>query len=81
MAGSLSGFLAGASPKATGGELSSMIGGVIVGVLAGLSQSKALEANQIAEVGKLFFLFQLSLLGAYILSNVLRKNGYFKWLF
>ncbi len=54
MAGSLSGFLAGASPKATGGELSSMIGGVIVGVLAGLSQSKALEANQITELGKFF---------------------------
>jgi hypothetical protein len=79
MAGSLSGFLAGSSLQATGGSLSSMVGGVIVGILAGVSQSKDIDAVQISEIGKLFFLFQISLLGAYLLSNVLRKKGYFKW--
>ena len=80
-AGLLSGFFAGATSKVVGGELSSMIGGVIVGILAGLSQSKALEMSQVSEVGKLLFLFQVSLLASYLLSNIARKKGWFRCIY
>lgn len=79
MAGCLSGFLAGASHQSTGGSLSSMIGGVFVGIFAGVSQAEVIELEQIAEIGKLFFLFQLALFVTYILSNIARKNGFFKF--
>ena len=78
-AGCLSGFLAGASDSPTGGSLSSMIGGVFVGVFAGVSQAKVIELRQIEEIGKLFFLFQISLFVTYVLSNRLRKMGKFDW--
>ncbi len=81
LAGVLSGFFAGASYQATGGGLASMVGGVIVGLLAGLSQTKPQDigAAQISTLGQLFCLFQVSLLASYIFSNRLRKKGYFKW--
>lgn len=79
-AGCLSGFFAGASDKPTGGDLSSMIGGVFVGVFVGLSKAKVIELQQIAEIGKLFFLFQVALFVTYIISNILRKRGCFEWL-
>jgi|GEM_PF-6480785 len=79
-AGCLAGFFAGASDQPTGGNLSSMIGGVFVGVFAGISKAKVIELQQIVEIGKLFFLFQVALFVTYILSNILRKRGYFEWL-
>ena len=77
MAGFLTGFLAGASNQPTGGSLSSMIGGVFVGIFAGVSKAQVIDLEQISEIGKLFFLFQVTLLFTYIISNVLRKHDAF----
>ncbi|MGK7956679.1 MAG: hypothetical protein AB4063_15730 [Crocosphaera sp.] len=79
IAGCLSGFFAGSSYQSTGGSLSSMIGGVIVGILAGVSQAEVITTKQIAEIGKLFFLFQVALFVTYILSNRLRVEGKLDW--
>jgi len=79
-AGLVSGFLAGASPSATGGGLASMVGGVIVGAIAGVSQSSKIDAVLVNNIGWLFFIYQLSLIGAYVSGNILRKHGLLVWM-
>jgi hypothetical protein len=80
LAGFISGFLAGISSAPTGGGLASTVGGAIVGIIATISQSKEIEVTQLAEIGKLFCLFQIALIFSYIFGNILRKKGKLKWM-
>ncbi|MDD3275541.1 MAG: hypothetical protein PHP93_00650 [Kiritimatiellales bacterium] len=78
LGGIVVGFMAGASPAPTGGNVAAAVSAMILGVFAFKSDRPSTLST--ATVGMLFVLFLIALLISYISTNVLRKNEKLRWM-
>ena len=80
LAGFVAGFSVGATPTQMGATVASTVAAFLVGILAGLTEAENLVTGGLNRLGFLATLFLLSLLGAFVLASVLRKNGKLEWM-
>ena len=80
LAGFLAGFTSGASPSPVGVTVASSVSAFIVGVIVGLTEAENLVSGGLNRLGFLATLFLVTLLIAFVLAKILRKQGKLDWL-
>ena len=75
LGGLVVGFMAGASPAPTGGNVAAAVAALQLGVFGLFGQSPPQSRPGLDTVGRLFVVFLLCLAGAYLAANRLRTLG------
>jgi len=78
--GLIVGFMAGASPSATGGNVATAVAALQLAILGLAGKPEFFSAGNAELVGQLFLLFLGCLLVSYILGNVLRHRNALVWM-
>ena len=80
LGGLVVGFMAGASPTPTGGNTAAAVAALLLGLFALFGKDAPQAGANLGVVGKLFTLFLVCLIVAYVGANVLRDRGRLKWM-
>ncbi len=81
LGGLVVGFMAGASPSPTGGNVAAAVAALLLGVLGFRGNNITLQSNVVVDdIGILFVLFLLFLVISYVITNIFRKNGWLEWM-
>ncbi len=80
LAGLFIGFATGASPTPTGGNVATAVVAFLVGAIGAVASAGNLSAEQYVPVAQMLFLFLISFISSYVLTNVLRKHGKLEWV-